>query len=675
MTKKSALIRFVLALAVTVFCAVAGTICGEQISEETRNLFGFLALGVTLFWLILIPVNLIAKHFYNKSKSFSARQAQEYYLSRRDKAMQDLPRVVKKMIRMRHITEGYSLFLLLSGLFVAFSMGIGRTSASFTLAPFYLIYGFLCRIAPRTKKFSFEGYSNPETYPAIHGMAKRAADSVGIEGNIRILFCPDSSASIAKVGRKTYSLHLGVELLDILSEEELYQILIHEFAHLTKDGNPSDKEYRLFAFITEREDNSLTALLNLLFAFTDSMYVFEYFIYRITSSVAIEQLADSAILKNGDPQHAANALAKTMYFTLFDRESSMHMEEGFYEPEQLRSNAVQTVCETFRKVLPKRTDFWRTLLANEIQPRSASHPIFRNRIGALGISDYSVTLPEETGDFRAECRLALTEVDKELYEMRKEDYPKYREENYLKPLAIVEEWRSAGSMPKAEEARPIMDALLTLGYTKELEALCDHIIEHSENVWATPHAHMLKGSLMLDRYDKSGIDHIYRAIELNKNYLEEGMNLVGQFCCLAGLQEELDAYREKALELRQNYEDEYSKTGELMPSDRLSREDKMPKAMLDGILSYIRSIDEDAVEQLYLVRKTISDTFFSSVFIVKFRENTDDETADRVLDKIFNHLDTHPADWQFSLFSYDERIAGILKKVDGCLVFDKNTNA
>ena len=672
MSKKTAVIRFIIALAITSLCCALGAFLGTGIDEQTTNLFGYLALGVTLFWLVLIPVNIIAKALYAKSKRLSVRQRQEYYLSRRDEAINDLPRTVRKMVLLRHITECYSALLLLSGLFVAFAIGVGNTTASYSLAPFYLIYGFIGRLSPRMRKFKFEGYTDPADYPVLHSLAHRAAALVGMDGSIRIRLIPDSNAGIAKVGNKSYSLQLGVQLLDVLDEDELYQILIHEFAHLTKDGNPSDKEYRLFAFITEREDNSLTSLLNILFGFTDVLYVFEYFLYRMTASLAIEQIADSAILKNGNPQSAVNALAKTNYYYLFDKESGEHIEEHFYAPTELRSNAIRTLCDAFRTALGKREAFWRELLMHEIQPRSASHPIFRNRMSALGICDYSVSLPDEEGAFRAECRRAVDDTDKELYEARKDSYAEERVENYVKPLAVVESWRASNTDPTAEQSRPLMDALLALGYTEELEALCDRIIEHTQNVWATPHAHMVKGTILLTRYDKAGIDHIYRAIELNKNYLEEGLNAIGEFCCLMGLQEELDIYREKAVELQQNYEDEYRHTGELNAADRLARDD-MPSDMLNGILAYIQSIDEGKIKRIYLVKKIISDTFFSSVFVVEFKKDTDEESAERVLDKIFNHLDTHPADRQFSLFTYDERIGAILKRVNGCVVYDAKT--
>ena len=97
--------------------------------------------------------------------------------------------------------------------------------------------------------------------------------------------------------------------------------------------------------------------------------------------------------------------------------------------------------------------------------------------------------------------------------------------------------------------------------------------------------------------------------------------------------------------------------------------DDMPKDMLDSILAYINEISENSIENIYLVRKIITDTFYSSAFIVKFKIDTKSDVIDAVMEKIFNHLDTHPSDAQFSLFLYDDINPKIVEKVENCCVF------
>lgn len=93
--------------------------------------------------------------------------------------------------------------------------------------------------------------------------------------------------------------------------------------------------------------------------------------------------------------------------------------------------------------------------------------------------------------------------------------------------------------------------------------------------------------------------------------------MIGTFCCMTGNQKELDIYREKAVYFLQKEIDEYSKLGVLNKSVWLSAE-QLSGEMLSEILAYIASIDGGSIQAIYLVRKTITDTFFTSAFVIRF---------------------------------------------------------
>ena len=128
MSKKNAVIRFIIAIAVTAAFFAAGKIVGVNADEKTVKLFGFITLGLIVFSLVLLIASIIAKALYVKSKQISVKNAQEYYLTRRDAALRDLPKTVRKMVLLRRLTWTYAAFLLIVGLLVAFAMGFGETN-------------------------------------------------------------------------------------------------------------------------------------------------------------------------------------------------------------------------------------------------------------------------------------------------------------------------------------------------------------------------------------------------------------------------------------------------------------------------------------------------------------------------------------------------------------------
>ena len=147
---------------------------------------------------------------------------------------------------------------------------------------------------------------------------------------------------------------------------------------------------------------------------------------------------------------------------------------------------------------------------------------------------------------------------------------------------------------------------------------------------------------------------------------------IGSFCCFTGRESELLEYRKKAAQLAQKHVDQDSQLSFLSRNDNLSREN-LPDGMLDEILTFIRSIDQDIIENIYLIRKTVSEDFFASVFIIHFYGGTD-AMRDDIMHKIFRFLDSHPSDRQFSLFDYFDYPEIKVEKIEGSLVYSKQAS-
>lgn len=78
------------------------------------------------------------------------------------------------------------------------------------------------------------------------------------------------------------------------------------------------------------------------------------------------------------------------------------------------------------------------------------------------------------------------------------------------------------------------------------------------------------------------------------------------------------------------------------------------------------------IKRVFLVRKTISEDFFTSVFVPDLKDGTDAERRATVYHRVFSKLDTDEDDWQYSLFEYsDVRGVGI-ERIPGCCVWEES---
>ena len=179
-----------------------------------------------------------------------------------------------------------------------------------------------------------------------------------------------------------------------------------------------------------------------------------------------------------------------------------------------------------------------------------------------------------------------------------------------------------------------------------------------------------KGMCMLHRCETEGIDLIYRAIDLNKNYMKDGFEMVAEYCTLCGLEDEYEAFLRRAEIQVSAHAYNHEGAGSLSAADRLEPETALGD-MLPDILAYMEKVSEGCIREIYLVRKVISEDFFTSAFVIMFEYGASEDVMRRAYEAIFNYLDAYPVDWQFSLFVYDRETEAAVKRVANSRVWQK----
>ena len=647
----------------------------------TRNIG--LPVLISLIVLSLIPIALffiniiLTKNYAKKINSASVADINSYMLHHRSEAEQSSCKKLRQLQRIRHTTAVYTVVLWILAAVIAVFAGILYTykllfyviSLIYSSLIFYAVYS---RIR-KAERFVFDEstiYLKESEYPNLYSLARRAADCVGCPYEIAILLSLDCNARIL-TDKKRYLLQVGIILLNTLSEEEIFQIFLHEFSHVSEKRRDAIREnkYKEWLYDQGKMHSRYLSFVTTLFQFLDIRYSFNFMVCQYATSVVDETEADRAMVKYGNPEIAASALLKTQYDSMYFWESGVKDEAPLYQPETLSADYLSTRIAEFKKAIEERHADWDALVEKEILPNNATHPTLKMRMETLGVSEIKTVKDNSSEEYRKEIKNALDYSEKLVYEERKLTYDKDRAELYLKPLEHINEWKEKGMPVSAESYADIISDLKRLGRNTEAEALCDRAIEELPES-SSMHAYFIKGSAMLYRYDVGGLEYIYHAIENNPNYLEEGLDVIGAFCCYTGREKELLEYRENAARLVQKNKDESSQTCFLTKNDKLTKDD-MPEGMLEDILSFIRSIDCDIIQNIYLVRKTVSDTFFASVFIIHFYGGTDAQ-RDEIMHKIFRYLDSYPADRHFSLFDYFDYPEIKVEKIEGSLVYSKS---
>ena len=511
--------------------------------------------------------------------------------------------------------------------------------------------------------------------PLLEAMAKKAADTVGVKGTIRLELTRDCDCDVNRFG-STYVVFVGTRLLTALTEEEVYQAMLSCFDFFSRPREYREilRRHRLGELGTA-DIRLTTCVFDWFFSYADVTLEWEYDLYLTACKMRNDRLSDRRIREAGDPAAAVSGMCKRAMWRFFVFEANDLIPSLFYEPESPDHPHEWDVCHAFRKGLATRHKAWMELLSKEIHPaNSRRYPTFRESWPDLlpdaDAPAVSVWVPDLGTPYGKEVTRALEMVEETIRGEITPYYEAARKREYLEPLGIVEAYEKDSTGYTTPELSPVINAYRDLGRMAEAETLCDAILETEKNPFAQAHAIYFKGMRMLHRYETEGIDLIYRAIDLNKNYMKDGFEMVEEYCTMCGLADEYETFLRRAETQMSAHAYNHDSAGELTPRDRLVKEEEL-RDMLPDILAYMEKVSEGCIREIYLVRKIISEDFFSSVFVLNFEYGADREAMDRAYTAIFNYLDAYPVDWQFSLFLYNRETEAAVKQIEGSLIWQK----
>lgn len=631
-------------------------------------------LSVLLLLILLIGSSVAATHIFSrKLERLKAREVYDLQEVRRARMDADAAGETRRLRIACALTIVYLAVLVLLALALSFFAGAGRQAQSIApLLTMYVLYGLACRFIVIRDKPDFSKALPEEQFPLLYRMAREAAGETG-KGKRFHIFVTDEiphrecNAGVSLTGRHI-CLYLGTVLLCSLSEEELRQVLLHEFAHIRNEDVRELKQYhRLMDFLSGPEDDCFSVWTSQAIRFPISYLYYEGEFYFALSSRQKESEADQAAADSGDARMQASALAKIAAHELYIFEREPY--ENIFGSELIPQHFATERARAFRHALADRAEDWKKLLEHELPPRVATHPTFRQRWEALGCCDYSLEpAPEDTAHAR-ECWAAAETADGIRATLGQERYAQLRQESYGKHLDIIREYEAGSKELTPEALRPVILAYYAIGMPEKMEALCDSIIAAYDSPFSTAFARYWKGTLLLYRYDKEGITYIYQAMEANTNYIKEGLDRIGGFCTRMGLQQELEEYRGKAVDFiqRMNGHQPHGISG-----NRALAPETLPEGWLEKILAYILDCAKGSVTHVYLVRENPGEDFAPSAFVLRFSEGAEEELTEAVYDKVFSLLDDWPVDWDFSLYEYEDAMKKPLAKVPGSCVYDQS---
>lgn len=503
---------------------------------EVHYTVGAAIAGVGLLWFIFcIIYNCVFRA--KKVKELTSATAQGLYdqiTKRMDEVRADVEKERKKVERLLRLALLYNISLLIAAfminvgvcLMINYSMlldtevlAVGERLflMAVLVAYLYLLFGFIpastavqagnAQANERERAYELE----KKDYPLLHALAERAAKAVGY-GRTFILCrdLDDVNISVSKYDG-TVAIFLPPTETSLMTESELYNVLLHEFAHAKNRDTDwmNDFSNAQTKYFAEGKGKIVNFMKNLLFSAVAYKVDGAVNDYRMCASLLVEQRADAAVKEHGDPQAFINASAKGLMAMQFLSGFLPELYYRLYESEQPVEDMFARKRALFEKRLPSIYERRREVVLRTLEGKRDSHPTLRMRMKACGIEDFDVFLRpdggylEEVTRYLDDCgRICATFGGWE--EARKEYFLDVRER-----IKQFEQKLDEGVSPDRYEVWKALYDYRRAAPEKAL-ALADRLLEERPD---DLHANVVKGTILCADDRDGGIEILRKAID------------------------------------------------------------------------------------------------------------------------------------------------------------------
>lgn len=686
-TRKLILRRFLLVLLYIAVVAVQVVLFLLLQSLEMPPMFDKVALGIVVAMVLALIVfavvnkvrfrKLVKKYNDKDNVVATYNEMQSYY----EKAQSDYINAEKYVVAKKNKIILYkvllSLFVALIAVVCAF--GAKKDTSLISLTEFFVVVGVssmfvapllwidLLTLFQDASEYHMQELSEKE-YPEFYAVVKDAEKTLGCNTPFKIY--PVYGSSIA-VSSSSNCIHICFDCEEtmLLTRDELYQILLHEIAHVVNSDTKRSRSLAHFSYAMEHFGASST---NTFFSAEYVDFTVKNTGYYLACTRFYEQAADEAVRKHGNGQVYINGTAKGMFLELFRSCYKPKVDFDVYSNEHLPSDFYVTHLQFYKEYLAANFDKWDFLLRNRIQSRQDTHPTFAMRMKFMGVDSYDCSAVETHVQFVAEQHKLLKLGCLRLAEETKGEYKNAREQYYLPTKAKIDEYHS---LQERGESLSIQQKTDFIGYLFDAEReeclkLCNEVLQDSPN---NAYANFYKGMILSDLLDKNCVACLYAAAAENVNFAEIAINTVGEFACNVGDTELLQEYRSRATE---DIADMMSRqeSSVLHDTDQVTANLLAEKDYSD-ILNFILKMGGDMVQNVYSVSRGDGKEMLTT-YLVEINSKTKMKDVEKFYNEVFGYLDRYDGDFHFEFRlgypSDRKKISRKIKATEGALLYSQS---
>ena len=488
---------------------------------------------------------------------------------------------------------------------------------------------------------------NSKDYPLLFEVVERAKQTLQCSKPFKMYAVVGNGISVSS-SLNGFNIFLDVEETSILTREELYQIMLHEIAHVVNQD--TKRSWRLERFF-KSYDSELAFVGKYVLGILYIHYFMEKTAYTVACTRFYEQNADKAVCEYGNGQVYINGTAKSMLLSMYQIEYNPKINFELFESEKIPEDYLYLDMKVFAEMKEVYSAKWNYVMSHRIPSRMDSHPTLLMRMEHMGVSSYDCAVVETDESYIAEQQKLLKLGNDNIIKNTQKSYDERRKSFYLPLKAKLEQYKSleeSGATLSLVQLTDYMEVLYHADRDKCLKIANDILVKTPRSGYAN----FYKGLILAERLDPECVECLYAAVRENSNFADTALDTIGMFACNTGNQELLDKYRER---IKSDFIDVSQRKDELsLHNDDVYAANNLDDEDFNAILDYIVEKGKDVIESIYSVSRGEGERALN-VYYIEFYKGSKVEDCDKVYDDVFLLLDTYEEgkerDYNFNLYT------------------------
>lgn len=591
------------------------------------------------------------KQLYEMSKQWQ-KEIESNYLSEQRK--------VDKLIT---LANAYLIFLI--AIQCVFFYALGCTKADFgagiigvsifTLAPL-----FFSLMLPAVTEEQKSAFISEKQFPMLYETARRAFKTTNCTGQLQLAYSTEGIA-INKVGNKI-TVFLHPSIVRLLTQDELYNVLIHEFAH---DVNVDTRRaMRYFKAEQKWEASDGVGYSSLFTAFLQQKISFAIAKYRAFSSRYHEIKADELVAKLGNAQHYTNANAKSEMYKLYNQSGNFVMNYEIFASDNPPEDWYTKDVECFFAAKEKSESRWRQQMAVELPAMNDSHPTFRMRMENANCTHYDCDTVESNQQYVEEQNRFIEFGNKLLAKEMKPQYQFIREDAFLtrnKYFEIYQKFKE-GENISSNTLVECAKSLFNVDNEKTSE-IVEVLIDRK-----SPWGYYIMAMIHLENNDERCLPLFEEAMKTSA-LAPDCIQNIGLFALRSGNQQLLDEYRSRVADTMQTSKDVYD--------DRVwtpkipLKQCALPETARNQLIDELKKQFENNLTAVYMASYSKGSTE-THIVMAQFDKKLKPQQLYPLFEQLSEVIENFGDESICPSVSLNKQQFNAIKKVDGSLVYQKD---